>query len=111
MNEQCKHYQSRTYDNGEAARYCALNLAPKAPWECPDPCASYAPRLVDVGWSHGSLIPKAVEPAPTSDAQAMEQVLGDAEAIVAAATAAIAEERAAQPGRVAGFFQRFRRSR
>ena len=59
MREECKHFQSRTYDSGEVARFCILDLAPEAPWKCPDDCPSYARRLADVGWSHGSL----VEPA------------------------------------------------
>ncbi len=64
MREECKHFQSRTYDSGEVARFCVLDLAPEAPWKCPDDCPSYAPRLADVGWSHGSLVEPAIEPMP-----------------------------------------------
>ena len=108
MNEQCKHFQSRTYDSGEAARYCALGLAPQAPWACPDPCAQFAPRLVDVGWSHGSLIPKPVEPRPDVPIDEMTALLGDAEAIVAAASAVISDEQAELPSGVRKFWRRLR---
>ena len=64
MREECKHFQSRTYDSGEVARFCMLDLAPEAPWKCPDDCPSYARRLADVGWSHGSLVEPALEPMP-----------------------------------------------
>ena len=59
MREECVHFQSRTYASGEAARFCRLDLAPEAPWRCPENCPSYRRRLADVGWVHGSL----VEPA------------------------------------------------
>jgi hypothetical protein len=64
MREECKHFQSRTYDSGEVARFCILDLAPEAPWKCPDDCSSYAPRLADVGWAHGTLVEPALEPMP-----------------------------------------------
>ena len=64
MREECKHFQSRTYDSGEVARFCVLDLAPEAPWKCPDDCPSYSPRLADVGWAHGSLVEPALEPMP-----------------------------------------------
>ena len=43
MREGCKHFQSRSYDTGEVVRFCELDLAPEAPWRCPDDCASFAP--------------------------------------------------------------------
>jgi hypothetical protein len=55
MREHCKHFQSRTYVSGEVARFCVLDLAPEAPWRCPDECPSYERRMADVGWSLGSL--------------------------------------------------------
>ena len=64
MREECKHFQSRTYDSGEVARFCILDLAPEAPWKCPDNCSSYARRLADVGWAHGTLVEPALEPMP-----------------------------------------------
>lgn len=56
MREHCKHFQSRTYASGEVARFCVLDLAPEAPWRCPDDCPRYERRMADVGWSLGSLV-------------------------------------------------------
>ena len=55
MREDCKHYQSRSYSNGETARFCVLDLAPEAPWRCPDDCSRYECRLVNSGFTYGSL--------------------------------------------------------
>ena len=38
MRTDCRHYESRTYGNGEAVRKCVLDLAPEAPWRCPADC-------------------------------------------------------------------------
>ncbi len=67
MREECKHFQSRTYRSGEVARFCVLGNAPDQPWACPDDCVTYERRLADVGWSHGSLVDRPVESAPTTD--------------------------------------------
>ena len=56
MREECKHFESRTYANGETVRKCNLDLAPEAPWRCPDQCVGYERRLADVDWSHGTLV-------------------------------------------------------
>jgi hypothetical protein len=56
MREHCKHFQSRTYASGEVARFCVLDLAPEAPWRCPDDCPKYERRMADVGWAVGSLV-------------------------------------------------------
>jgi hypothetical protein len=82
MREECKHFQSRTYDSGEVARFCVLDLAPEAPWRCPDDCPSYAPRLADVGWTHGSLVDPPVEPMPDVPGEDAIQLLDQAEDIV-----------------------------
>jgi len=82
MREGCKHFQSRTYDSGEVARFCQLDLAPEAPWRCPDGCSAYAPRLADVGWSHGSLIEPPVGPEPQGAPEDIAAVLDSAEDIV-----------------------------
>src|ERR1700719_902179 len=84
MREECIHFQSRTYASGEAARFCVLDLAPEAPWRCPDDCPSYELRLVDAGWTHGSLIEPPVEAEPDFTPAAAE-VLENAEDIVNAA--------------------------
>ncbi|MGH9021169.1 MAG: hypothetical protein ACRDV0_09160 [Acidimicrobiales bacterium] len=67
MREECKHFQSRTYASGEVARFCVLGNAPDQPWSCPENCLTYERRLVDVGWDHGTLIPKPVEVEPASE--------------------------------------------
>ena len=56
MRQDCKHFESRTYPNGETVRKCNLDLAPEAPWRCPDDCPKYERRLADVNWSHGTLV-------------------------------------------------------
>ena len=82
MREECKHFQSRTYDSGEVARFCELDLAPEAPWRCPEDCPSFAPRLADVGWVHGSLVEPAIESEPDAPPGDIAALLGSAEEIV-----------------------------
>ena len=55
MRTDCKHYESRTYANGEAVRKCVLDLAPEAPWNCPADCPRYERKMIDVGWQYGSM--------------------------------------------------------
>jgi hypothetical protein len=95
MREECKHFQSRTYASGEVARFCALDLAPEAPWRCPDDCKAYERRLADAGWVHGSLVEPPLEEEPTVPKSDMISILQDAETIVSAiAPEALAEARA-----------------
>jgi len=107
MREECKHFQSRTYASGEVARFCELDLAPEAPWRCPENCPSYEKRLADAGWVHGSLVEPAIEEEPESGPQVAD-LLEQAEEIVdAVAPEALAEaerqraeaERKARAGR------------
>jgi len=91
MREDCKHFQSRTYADGEVARFCVLDLAPEAPWRCPDDCPRYEPRLADVGWTHGTLIEPPVEAEPESG-EAVVNLLDEAEDIVNSAGPEIVEE-------------------
>lgn len=94
MREECKHFQSRTYSSGEVARFCVLDLAPEAPWRCPDDCTSYEPRLADVGWVHGSLVEPAIESEPVVPSGDVARVLDSAEDVVnAIAPEALAEAR------------------
>ncbi len=83
MREECKHYQSRTYASGEVARFCELDLAPEAPWRCPDDCPSYVRRLADAGWVHGTLVEPAIENEP--EGENVAELLDQAEDIVNAA--------------------------
>ena len=83
MRTECKHYESRTYANGDAVRKCNLDLAPEAPWRCPDECARFERRLADVAWVHGSAItPPTPEEVPGLDDGSAAAVLDEAEAIV-----------------------------
>ena len=86
MRSECKHFESRTYANGDTMRRCNLGLAPDAPWRCPENCAKYERRMVDVAWAHGSLVPPAtpVEPASLNDGTAAA-VLDEAASIIEAA--------------------------
>jgi hypothetical protein len=91
MNEDCCHYESRTYDNGEVARFCTLDLAPEAPWRCPENCPRYE-RITMIGsdFEAGSLghVP-AVEAEPDAPVEDIVDVLADAEAIVDDSEAAV----------------------
>ena len=103
MREECKNFQSRTYASGEVARFCVLDLAPEAPWRCPDDCGAYVRRLADAGWVHGSLVEPAIEDEPDVPADEMAEVLGNAEEIVnEIAPEALAEARAEDARRAAG---------
>jgi hypothetical protein len=113
MREECKHFQSRTYANGEVARMCELDLAPEAPWRCPDECPSYERRFADVNWVHGTLVtPPPTEEPEGFDASSIE-MLDEAEAIINAVVPEtiddVNSERDAQEGRSGGFWRRFRR--
>jgi hypothetical protein len=100
MREECKHFQSRTYDSGEVARYCELDLAPEAPWKCPENCPSFAPRLADVGWVHGSLVEPALENEPNLPGDEIARILDSAEDIVnEIAPEVLAEVRASEEAR------------
>lgn len=88
MRTECKHYESRTYSNGDAVRKCNLDLAPEAPWRCPDSCERYQRRLADVAWVHGSAIaPPTPDEVPGLDDGSAAAVLDAAEDIVNAVTA------------------------
>ena len=80
MRQDCKFFESRTYLNGETVRTCDLDLAPEAPWRCPEGCAAYQPRMADVNWAHGTLVTPPTPPAPPGEAIA--ELLDAAEDIV-----------------------------
>jgi hypothetical protein len=99
MREECVHFQSRTYASGEAARFCRLDLAPEAPWRCPDDCPQYRRRLADVGWVHGSLVEPALEDEPEGDGQEIAELLDSAEDIVNEVAPDVLEEVRAEDAR------------
>ncbi len=86
MREDCRHFEARKYDDdGETARFCRLDLAPEAPWRCPDNCAQYAPTLIDGTFEQGTLARTAVEDEPDAPGESPESIadlLDDAERIV-----------------------------
>lgn len=89
MRFDCKNFDSRTYATGEVVRKCRLDLAPNAPWECPENCSAYDKRLADVGWDYGTLAKPIVTPAEPVEGVDPDQsasILDDAEDIVNAIT-------------------------
>jgi len=84
MRQDCKYFESRTYPNGDTVRKCDLDLAPEAPWRCPDDCASYTRRMADVNWRHGSLVTPETPPEPVSlgDDDSIADLLDAAEDII-----------------------------
>lgn len=113
MRQECKHFESRTYANGETVRKCNLDLAPDAPWRCPDHCPKYERRLADVAWTHGSLVTPVTPPEPPGlDDGSAAAVLDAAEDIVNAAVASVrAEVDAERAADVRSWKRFFRRKR
>ena len=66
MRQDCKHFESRTYPNGDTVRKCDLDLAPEAPWRCPENCEAYTRRRADVNWSYGTLVTPRTPDEPVS---------------------------------------------
>jgi hypothetical protein len=85
MREDCRHFQSRSYDTGEIARFCVLNLAPEAPWRCPENCPRYERDIIDSSFELGTLARPAVEEEPEDPPEDIAGVLDEADAIVTAA--------------------------
>ncbi len=100
MRQECKNFESRTYRNGETVRKCNLDLAPEAPWRCPESCPAYERRM-DAGWTYGSVLPPSTpdEPPGLTDGSAAA-VLDAAEdhlnSIGAQVMAEVAAERVAR---------------
>jgi hypothetical protein len=105
MRQDCKHFESRTYRNGETVRKCDLDLAPEAPWRCPADCPKYQRRMADVNWAHGSLVTPRTPDEPGAaldrDDGSVARLLDEAEDIVNSAGPEIMAEVAAERARVA----------
>ena len=100
MRENCRHHETREYDDGEVARFCTLDLAPEAPWRCPDDCPKFELTVNDGSFETGSLEQTPVEAEPEDDPDEIIAVLAEAEEIVnEAAPEVIAELDAAAPPR------------
>ena len=80
MRQDCKNFESRTYANGETVRKCNLDLAPEAPWRCPEDCPKYQRRLADVNWSYGTLVTPPTPDEPQGEGIAA--LLDEAEEII-----------------------------
>lgn len=103
MRTDCRHYESRTYKTGEIVRKCRLDLAPEAPWRCPEDCPSFEPRRFDVGWQYGSLS-KQGTPEPEPEGADVAALLDEAEDIVNSAAPEIFAEFDKKQGK--GVFRR-----
>ena len=85
MRTDCKNYESRTYPTGETVRKCNIDLAPEAPWRCPENCVGFERRLADVNWTHGDLLSPPTPPEPPNLGKGAAELLDEAEEIVNAA--------------------------
>jgi hypothetical protein len=92
MRVDCKYYESRTYSSGEVVRKCRIDLAPEAPWRCPDDCVGYERRMIDAGWQVGSLEKGYEAPEPEPEGADIAALLDEAEEIVNAAAPDIMSE-------------------
>jgi len=100
MRQECKNFESRTYANGETVRKCNLDLAPDAPWRCPDPCPGFERRLTGGGWTYGSLASPG-EPAepPGLDDGSAAAILDEAEEIINSVGAQVVADFHSEQGR------------
>jgi hypothetical protein len=92
MRTDCRHYESRTYPTGEIVRKCRLDLAPEAPWRCPEDCPSFTVRRFDAGWNYGSLGRAAGPPEREPAGEDVAALLDAAEDIVNSAAPEIISE-------------------
>jgi hypothetical protein len=66
----------------EASRLITWDLAPEAPWRCPENCPAYERSVIDSTFETAELSRPAVEDEPEGSVDDIEGVLADAEAIV-----------------------------
>lgn len=93
MRDDCKFFQTRTYRSGDVARFCALDLAPEAPWRCPEHCPRYTKRLGDAGFVRADLV--GGPGSPYDDAEfgsGAAALLGQADEVISAAASEISAE-------------------
>ena len=115
MRKDCRHYETRTYRSGDTVHMCRLDLAPEAPWRCPEDCPMYEFRGFDAGWTQGSLAAKnEPEDPPRLDADTAA-LLDHAEDIVNAVGPEVLEDverqRARRKATEPGWKRLFRRRR
>jgi hypothetical protein len=92
MRTDCRHYESRTYGSGDVVRKCRLDMAPEAPWRCPDDCVGFERRTYDAGWQIGSLTKSVEPPAPEPAGDDVAALLDAAEEIVNSAAPDIMQD-------------------
>ncbi len=109
MRTDCKNYESRTYASGETVRKCNLDLAPEAPWRCPENCRGFAPRMADVNWKHGDLIAPPTPPEPPGLGEHTARLLDEAEDIINSAMPRVMAEMGEGRHRRQPWWRRFRR--
>ena len=97
MRTDCRHFESRSLRAGDSVRRCRLELAPEAPWRCPEDCPSYAPRPLDLAWESGQDPNTAAESLDEPElTEASFDILAQAEGLLAEAGDAIRAEEAAK---------------
>ena len=106
MRSDCRHYESRSYGSGEIVRKCRLDLAPEAPWRCPDDCPAFDKRRMDVGWQYGSLTEAVRAPDPEPTGADVAALLDQAEDIVNSAAPDVLAEFEARRTKSRGLFRR-----
>jgi hypothetical protein len=108
MREDCKFFQRRSFGSGDVASFCALGLAPEAPWRCPEGCRRYEVQVGEPTRPAGSV---AAEPELHPH---VAELLGSAEENIGALAPELAaeEERRARVRREAEdtWWSRLRRS-
>ena len=92
MRTDCKHYESRTYANGEVVRKCRIDMAPEAPWRCPEDCPGYRRKMIDAGWQYGSMTEGVEQTDPAPEGEDIAALLDEAELIVNSAAPDIMAE-------------------
>ena len=92
MRINCRFYESRTYAAGEVVRKCRLDLAPEAPWRCPDACPSFEVRRIDVGWQVGKIDAPVADATREPEGEDIAALLDAAEDIINAAAPDILAE-------------------
>jgi len=92
MRTDCRNYESRTYASGEVVRKCRLDLAPEAPWRCPEDCSGFSLRRFDAGWQVAPLEKGYDVPEPEPEGDHVAALLDAAEDIVNSAAPAILGE-------------------
>lgn len=76
MREDCKFFQRRLSPAGDTVSFCALDLAPEAPWRCPEECRRYEKVL------GGREAPRDAQGDEAQLAAGAAGVLGSAEEII-----------------------------